>query len=130
MPLIVWSVPTRNPSHALAYSHLSNRLKPDVIKSVAGFLQDDAEVFFIRAKRDSTFSLPLHGKLVHFCCFVVPTVTVTMRAAVANSLYFNDILSSAAKTQRFMQDLIEVGRFFGNNVHCKLVQNSLVLLVN
>jgi hypothetical protein len=125
--LIAWSAPARNPLHALVYSHFSTRLTSEVIKNLASFLHEDAEVFFVSATRDDMFSLMLHGQRVRFRCFVVPTTNVAMRAAVANSLYFNDILSSAAKTQRFQQDLVGIGRYFGNNVQCKIAQNSLVL---
>ena len=125
LPLVVWSAHARNPQHAVVFSHLSTRLVPVVMQIVIEFLQTDVEVFFIRHTQDDQFRVRLHGEIQRFSCFVVPTLHLPMRAAVANCLYCRSISSHA--TQQFMLDILEALGNLGGNVQCQIVQNSLVI---
>lgn len=123
LPLVLWSAPARNPHHALVYSHLSERLVPEVMKTLIDFLQNDAEIFFVRATTEDGFRVWHYGERLQFRCFVVPTLNKPTQAAVANCLYLRDL-----KAQRFLQELLEAAGFFGATLQCKRVQNSLVLI--
>ena len=117
----------RNPLHALVYSHLSNRLAADVLDILAEFLQNDAEVFFVSATTHRLFSLAMHGELFRFRCFVVPTTSLPMAAAVANAFFFGDNLTDPGSAHRFLQDLLEIVRGFHSTATVQMVQNSVVL---